>query len=184
MSQSDQRRWDERWADSRSESFDPHPLLLANRQILSGGIALDLACGRGQNSLWLANHGYLVLGVDISLVALKLAAEESRKSALAASVLFVQHDLDSWSAIPQAFDLICVFRFLNRRLFPIIRRSLSPGGCLFYSTRHVGILRRLPEANRDYLLKSDELIDTFGDWSVIHYQQGAENAELIAQKPH
>lgn len=183
MSQIDQQRWDKKWADSGSESFDPHPLLLANQRVLGGGIAIDLACGRGQNSLWLANQGYLVLGTDISLVALKIAAIEAKKTALGDRVLFVQLDLDTWPAIAETFDLICVFRFLNRRLFPVIRRSLRPGGLLFYSTRHAGILSRLPDANREYLLESDELIDTFGDWSVIYYRQGLENAALIAQKP-
>ncbi len=124
-----------------------------------------------------------MLGVDISLVALKLAAAEAKKSALSNKVQFVQSDLDFWISSPHALDLICVFRFLNRRLFPIIRRSLKPGGCLFYSTRHVGLLRRNPGANRDYLLESDELIAAFGDWSIIHYQEGVENAELVARKP-
>ena len=183
MSQRDQKRWDEKWAQLVPGSFDPHPLLLAHHQYLSGGVALDLACGRGQNALWLAGHGYQTLGVDISLVALKLAAADAKKSALSDSVQFVQVDLEYWGSSPHVFDLICVFRFLDRRLFPVIRSSLKPGGCLFYSTRHVGLLRQYPEATRDYLLESDELIAVFGDWLIIHYRDGDKNAELVARKP-
>jgi SAM-dependent methyltransferase len=98
-------------------------------------------------------------------------------------VQFVQVDLDYWGSSPHIFDLICVFRFLNRRLFPVIRNSLKPGGCLFYSTRHVGLLRQNPKATRDYLLESDELIAAFGDWFIIHYRDGKKNAELVARKP-
>jgi SAM-dependent methyltransferase len=183
MSQSDQKRWDKKWADISASPFDPHPLLLAHPQLLSGGRALDLACGRGQNTLWLARQGYQAIGVDISSVALKSAASEARILELTETVLFVQADLDYWGSSTDAFDLICVFRFLNRNLFPSIWSSLKAGGCLFYSTRHIGLIKQHPEATRDYLLESDELLTVFGHWHIIHYREGTENAELVARKP-
>jgi len=36
----------------------------------SGGWALDLGCGRGTSSRYLARHGFRVIGVDLSLTAL------------------------------------------------------------------------------------------------------------------
>jgi SAM-dependent methyltransferase len=181
MSQADRQRWDQKWREMAGKPFTPHPLLVKNQNLLSGGRALDLACGLGQNSIWLAGLGYQVLGVDVSGVALSAAASRARKLDMSDSLFFTQMDLDQWSLPTNMFDLICVFRFLNRRLFPEIRTGLRPGGLLFYSTRHVGILNRRPDANQDFLLQPDELITVFSDWEIVHYEEGVENARIIAR---
>ncbi len=59
-----------------------------------GGRALDLGCGgEGGDSLWLAEHGWKVLGVDISDTALGRAAAEAEARGLTDRVSFVQTDL-------------------------------------------------------------------------------------------
>jgi SAM-dependent methyltransferase len=176
------QRWDQKWIEMAGKPFTPHPLLAKNEVLLSGGRALDLACGLGQNSVWLAGHGYQVIGLDISGVALSAALSRARKSDMADRLIFAQMDLDRWSLPTNKFDLICVFRFLNRRLFPEIKSGLRPGGLLFYSTRHMGILNRQPDANQDYLLRPDELITEFSDWEIVHYDEGPENAQIITRK--
>jgi len=175
------QRWDQKWTENDGKPFAPHPLLLKNEALLSGGRALDLACGLGQNSVWLAGLGYQVVGVDISGVALTIALSQANKRVLSDRVVFAQMDLDQWSLPTNMFDLICVFRFLNRRLFPEIKTGLRPGGLLFYSTRHIGILKRQPAANRDFLLEPGELFSEFSDWEIIHYEEGKDNEQLIAR---
>lgn len=41
---------------------------------------LDLTCGTGRQLLWLADHGYQVVGSDISPEMLKMAKSNSRKA--------------------------------------------------------------------------------------------------------
>lgn len=183
MSQEDRRRWDQKWLRTAGEPYSPHPLLVKHKSLLSGGIALDLACGKGQNTLWMADLGYRVLGLDISGVALRTAFDTGIKAGLSGRLLFVQIDLDMWSLPEATFDLICVFRFLNRRLFPEIKCGLKSGGLIFYSTRHLGLLDRQPEANQDFLLQPGELIREFSDWEVVHYVEGRENEQIIARLP-
>ncbi len=183
MGQEDRQRWDEKWTELAGESFEPHPLLIQSQALLIGGVALDLACGKGQNAVWLAQQGYEVLAVDISPVALDLGQEEAKSQGVQNKIRFKQVDLEGWQVPALAFDLICVFRFLDRQLFSSVRAGLHPGGYLFYSTRHVGILDRFPEANRSFLLERNELVVEFGDWKILHYREGEEEAELIAQKP-
>lgn len=183
MSEADRKRWDEKWAARPDDLLHPHPLLAENAHLLDGGRALDLACGRGQNAIWLALHGYEVLGVDISGRALGAAMEVAREQEVARLVRFERVDLDRWPIPEAAFDLICVFRFLERRLFPAIRAGLRQDGLIFYSTRHVGALDRNPEANRAYLLGFGELRVAFGDWRILYYEEGPEDAGLIAVKP-
>jgi SAM-dependent methyltransferase len=183
MSNEDRSRWDKKWASLTREFDKPHKLILKHRYLLAGGPALDLACGRGQNALWLGEIGYTVLGVDISPVALRIAREQAKKSGLDQLVRFEEVDLTSW-VIPQlAFELILVFRFLERRLFPDIKSAVRPGGLLFYATRHKGVLKKDPDANPDYLLNMGELPATFQDWEILYQREGSDNAELVARKP-
>jgi len=184
MSEKDRERWDAKWQSRMESSFEPHPLLLQQQALMAGeGLALDLACGRGQNSLWLARQGYDVLGVDISHVALSAAKADSNRNNLSHRIRFERLDIDNYSLPLDVYDLICVIRFLDRRLFPMIETSLRPGGRLVYAARHRAVLEEYPQTNDAYLLEKDELLKRFGDWSILHYHEGPIEAELIARKP-
>lgn len=183
MSQADRQRWDDKWADTQMESFEPRPLLVRHRVLQSGGRALDLACGPGHNALWLAERGYRVWGLDISGVAIRAARQSARRRGLAARATFQEMDLADWRPEADHFDLVCVFRFLDRSLFPRIGRCLRPGGLLFYETRHVGWRRSHPGASLRYLLRRGELAAAFGGWTVLHDLETAVGAQLIARKP-
>lgn len=182
MSQEDQRRWDEKWTALAEESFDPNPLLIQHQHLLKGEDALDLACGRGQNAIWLAERGYRVLGVDISQVGLDLGRAEAIRRGVSDLVHFELVDLDEWQLPQRAYDLVCVFRFLDRRLFPAIRSALRKEGLLFYGTRHVGLLQKQPVSRRQYLLESGELEAVFSDWQIVSYSEDEISAELVARK--
>ncbi|MGW8318186.1 MAG: class I SAM-dependent methyltransferase [Candidatus Promineifilaceae bacterium] len=183
MTREDEVRWDRKWQEIGDAAFEPDRLLIQHQDLLTGGQALDLACGLGQNAIWLARHGYTVLAVDISGVALQAATEEASRQEIAGQVCFKQVDLDRWPIPAEAYDLICVFRFLDRSLFPAIRAGVRPGGLLFYATRHVGVLEQNPEANPDFLLAHQELPSHFAGWELLFQAEGPRQAELIARKP-
>lgn len=182
MSRDDRSKWDARWREME-EPAPPDALLQKHVDLLAGGLALDLACGRGQNALWLAAQGYTVLGVDGSRVALTSAREEAVRRDLQRSILFVQADLDVWRPPPAAFDVVAVFRYLDRDLFPHLRRALRAGGLLFYATRHRGVLRWRPDATQKFLLERGELPAYFAGWEIVHEAEGAKNAFLVTRKP-
>ena len=70
---------------------------------LQPGTAMDLGCGVGQNSLWLAERGWTVSGVDISPTAIKQANEAAALAGLDAT--FEVADLASWTSAT-SFDLV------------------------------------------------------------------------------
>jgi len=181
VSERDKARWDRKWAEVEGP-YRPHPLLRSQGSYLTGGLALDLACGQGQNAIWLAQRGYHVLAVDISLVALQAAQEAAYEGGLADNIDFAAVDLDRWPVPPASFDLIVVFRFLDRRLFGSIRDGVRPGGLVYYSTRHLGTLATRPEANVTYLLQPGELKDAFTGWRILYYEEGPEDAHIVARK--
>lgn len=85
--------WDERYA---SEDLpwdtgrpDPHLVELVERGVIAPGRALEVGCGTGTNSLYLAGEGFEVLGVDISPRAI---ARAKAKAAAESKARFAVHD--------------------------------------------------------------------------------------------
>jgi malonyl-CoA O-methyltransferase len=84
----------DRW--SAVYDYDANPLqaledLVMRRAIgdPSGLHVVDLGCGTGRHSLWLAEHGANVIALDFSAGML----EEARRKSGADAVQFIQHDL-------------------------------------------------------------------------------------------
>lgn len=100
--------WDRKYAETDSLwSREPNRFLVAEVADLAPGRALDLACGEGRNTLWLAERGWEAIGVDFSEVAIGKARE--RASATGLDVDFVCADLLEYEPEPDAFDLVLVF---------------------------------------------------------------------------
>ncbi|OGO42885.1 MAG: hypothetical protein A2Z04_07895, partial [Chloroflexi bacterium RBG_16_57_9] len=136
MSEADRERWNRRYEERTDFSdFTPHALLVDHLHLLTGGRALDLACGVGRDTLFLAAQGYRVDAVDLSRIALKMARAEAARRNF--SVHFVQADLDTYSILPETYDVIVDFYFLDRRLVPQMRAGLKPGGLMFLETYNI-----------------------------------------------
>ncbi len=87
--------------------------LVEGARALAPGRALDLGCGSGTDSIYLARHGWTVTGVDIVPEALALA----RRNAAAAGVrpTFVRGDVTHVADLvpPGSIDLILDFGCLH-----------------------------------------------------------------------
>lgn len=154
--ESDRKRWDRKYAAGEGPAhFEPSRFLTDNLHWLSGGRALDVACGFGGNSLYLASLGYQVDAVDVSLVGLTRAREEAARRNLA--IHFIQADLARWWTLPATYDLILVFFYLNRGLMPQLAAALRPGGLLLQANRNRRYLATRPDFDPDYLLEPGEL---------------------------
>lgn len=73
----------------------------------SGGVrghALDLGCGTGSQSLYLARHGLNVVGVDFSSTAIARARDQARRAGL--SVDFQMADVTRLEFLREPFDLV------------------------------------------------------------------------------
>lgn len=162
--------WDTRYRESY-QPRSPSALLERWLERLEPGRALDVACGTGRNTLLLAASGWRALGIDISPVALHLAQAEARRRALPVELLAA--DLAEWPLPLAYFDLVCVFRFLDRSLCPALEATLKPGGVLLYETFTV--------AQRSYeggprsdalLLQLGELPTLFPGCAPLEYNEG------------
>ncbi len=135
MTTSDRDRWDAKYAGKPVPASSlPDDWLRQHAVTLAAGTALDLACGLGYNAIWLAQQGWRVDAVDISPVGLSLAASLAERVGCPA-VSWIAADLDTFVPCEAGYDLITVFRFLDRQRLPqMIEAALRPGGMLIYET--------------------------------------------------
>jgi tellurite methyltransferase len=183
MTAQDRIRWDQLYRKRDDAYPPPDPLLFEFTPPVSDQTrALDVACGLGQNGLWLAAQGYLVDMIDVSRVALLRAQDEMGKRQLRNINLF-QADLDTYEFPTNTYDLVCVFRYLDRDLIPQLRSCVRSGGRIFYETFNVRYLDSAPDFNPDFLLEAGELAGYFADWKIIHNIDGKQMSSLVAIKP-
>jgi cyclopropane fatty-acyl-phospholipid synthase-like methyltransferase len=99
----------------------------------SSGSAIDLGCGTGTNALYLAKHGWDVLGVDFSKRAIRAAQRKTHAKDLA--VEFRQADVTRLDGVEGPFDLaldIGCFHSLpldrRRQYADRVGELVAPGG--------------------------------------------------------
>ena len=70
---------------------------------------LDIGCGTGDNSIWLAQNHFQVIGTDTLDIALQKAREKASRAHVAEASLFGQH--------PNAFDIYgnCSYNVLRNQ---------------------------------------------------------------------
>jgi SAM-dependent methyltransferase len=159
---------------------EPEPLISTAVSAAFLGDALDLACGTGRHTLWLARQGWRVTAVDYSAVAL----EKLKADAQHLPVRIVCADLETgeFEIARDTYTLVVDTCFLDRSLFPSIRTGLRPGGVFFGVFPMEGM-------NPAYLVSDGELTGYFHDWEIIHSFEGRPSparrlrSELIARKP-
>ena len=107
------------------------------------GALLDAGCGGGRSMALLAEAGYQVTGIDISLGALGKARAHSRAASVVAGVIdsslpFADGSFDAVLSCEVIEHLLDVTRSLAE-----MNRVLRPGGRLFLSTPYHGLVKNL-----------------------------------------
>ena len=176
----DRIKWNKRFESQDSYLGNrPSPFLAREidriKRLAPGNAALDVACGEGRNSVFLATNGFRVTGLDISEVGLAKAAARARVGGV--EVNFIRVDLDDYE-IDERYDLIINFNFLLRELIPQEMQALNPGGVLLFDT----ILESpqlLESHNPAYLLGRGELVRLFENYDgEILFAEESENGEM------
>ena len=167
VSQTDRRRWNARYAQGAYEArTHPNELLRQWLPSLPVGRALDIACGAGRNSLFLAAAGFQVDALDISSQALARAAESA--SARGLQVNWVEHDLDAGLPDSAPYDLIVMFRYLNMRVFSMLDERLLPGGYVLVEEHLVTDANVVGPRGSRYRVAPGALVAAAGNLEICH----------------
>ncbi len=167
MSQADKERWNAKHQDNQIPN-EPIKLVTQYAKLATGKQALDIACGMGRHSKYLASIGFEVDALDVSSVA--IASLQNIPHIYAKEV-----DFDTYTLAKENYDLIVCTYFLERRLFPQMIESLKPNGLIIYETfLHDEENERVP-SNQAFLLEKGELERYFSkSCELIHISQWQE----------
>ena len=105
---------------------------LLDDAIPPGARVLELGCGTGQLSLFLATADRMVIGADLTRASLELGAEAAKRFGVE-GVLFVETDLRRPGLKSGAFDVVVCSGVLHhtpdpRMAFSTVARLVKPGG--------------------------------------------------------
>lgn len=154
MAQADKVRWDEKYQDNNQIPNEPIKLVRDYAKLASGTQALDIACGMGRHSKYLANQGFQVDALDISSVAIEQLQGIPNIHAQ-------EVDFDSYTLPKEKYDLIVCTYFLERRLFPQMIDALKPNGIILMETFLHSSENERTASNPAFLLNEGELEATF-----------------------
>jgi SAM-dependent methyltransferase len=183
--------WNERYRKGEHSPIEPHQLLVRASQSLAPGKALDVACGAGRHAIYLAAAGWLVTAVDASPVGIEVTRHRAAEHGVMIEAVTADLEQGQFIIRPDAYDLICIFYYLQRDLFPELKAGLRAGGTFVGAIHIVGDDPEGHSMNPDFLLNPGELKSTFAGWHVDHYDEGRRDsadhkhrdAEIIARKP-
>jgi SAM-dependent methyltransferase len=184
VTEQDRQHWDKRYrATGVAPTIEPPAFLTDHLDLIPrSGAALDIACGRGRGSLWMASMGLDVLGVDVSPAAIHLARRGADRFGLADRCRFEVHDLDTglpdpvWSA--DFFDMILCHLFRDPALYGQMGARLAPGGLLA-----VVVLAAPDGKSGGYRAEPDELARAFGALELRDHGADSGRLWLVATRP-
>jgi 2-polyprenyl-3-methyl-5-hydroxy-6-metoxy-1,4-benzoquinol methylase len=164
VSREDKERWNSKYENN------PIPVKVVGvvakyATLATGKKALDIACGMGRNSKFLASAGFEVHALDISPIAIKNLEN-------IVNITAEEVDFDNYILKENSYDLIVCTYFLKRELFPQIEHALKEDGIFIFETfMHHSDNTKVP-SNKSFLLNEGELEITFGDrYEIMHLEE-------------
>ena len=179
-------RWNQKYSQKGMENWESRPSewLRSHQsflQVQERGAALDVACGNGRNSFFLAALGFAVEAADISDVAIDwLQQQVSQKNV---PIQPIQMDFENDMLTKDKYQVVLCFNYLERRLFPALKEALVPGGLLFFETVYREDITILGSSmNPQYVLDYNELLLAFSELRILEYQEKIIYASDVGKK--
>ena len=163
--------WDERYSRGEHATTKPSRLLVRVAESLQPGRALDVACGTGRHAIFLAERGWHVTAVDASRVGIEITESRARMRGVTVDARVADLERGHFVIDAQSYDLICVFYYLQRDLWPRLRAGVRRGGTLVAGIHLIDESPEAQPANPAFLLQPDELRAEFRGWEITHYHE-------------
>ena len=175
----DAARWNKTFTNPNANfSRNPNAFLVETVKPLPPGRALDVGMGQGRNSLWLAQQGWDVTGVDISEEGIRRAQEQAAK--IGVKLNAVLKSADEFDYGRNQWDLIIgifMHEIFSRNAARIVE-GLKPGGLVVVEGFYGGaVAKRAPGR------QSNELLRVFDSLRITHYQDLTAPADWSGGRP-
>lgn len=161
MSKEDKIKWNKKHIDSK---ITPEPLkfITLYSKLSKGTQALDIACGLGRHSKYLASNGFTVDALDISDVAINSLKNIENINAQ-------EVDFDTYQLINNRYDFIVCTYFLDRNIIHQIYDALTSTGIVIFETFIFHKDNERKTSNENFLLKEGELVEFFDNRYELLY---------------
>ena len=143
------------------------------RLIPNNGVVLDLACGSGRHSQYLASLGYSVLAVDQDAALI----EPLKSTLITPKCLNLEQD--AWPLLGEKFAGIVVTNYLYRPHLDQLPGLLEENGILIYETFAQGNEQFGKPSNPNFLLNTGELLA----FSARHSLQVIAYEDIYVEEP-
>ncbi len=179
----DAARWDDRYRSALPpEPLAPEPLDLRADLLDSiplSGVAIDVACGLGRQSLWLAHRGLDVVALDVSPTALQALGAAAVAAGVANRICTHLVDLDAGLPTePASVAVVVCQRFRHPTIHPQIVQRLAPAG--------VAIVTVLSVVGADspgpFHAPPGELAAAFAELDLLYEHEGQGVATVVARR--
>lgn len=131
--------WAESYDTNENRTRDLDAVVLRTHELgIAGRDVLEIGCGTGKNTHWLAEHAESVTALDLSPEML----ERARSRVTPAHVKFVEHDIQhAWPVPDESFNAVVGNLVLEHVaniaiVFHEAQRVLRPNGTLFLCELH------------------------------------------------
>jgi len=159
----------------------PSEWLVTHRHVLPpSGRALDVACGRGRNAVWLAQHRFDTTAIDRDPSVVDALATRTRAEGLPLTALAMDLEAAGVTLGHQVYDVIVVVHYLHRPLFPALLAALRPGGVLVYETFTVAQAARGRPTNPAFLLEPGELTRLVAPLEILAAREGDYEERMVS----
>jgi len=154
----------------------PSPWVMRWQALLppGGTTVLDLACGSGRHTRWLAAQGHRLTAVDRDAAACQPLAD-------CAEVIVADIESGPWPLAGRQFGAVVITNYLWRPLWLQLLSSLAPGGVLIYETFAAGNETVGKPSRPDFLLQPGELLSRCQGLRIVAFEDGflAEPARFV-----
>jgi SAM-dependent methyltransferase len=167
----------------------PNAFLVEMTRHRKPGMALDVGMGQGRNTIFLAQEGWDVTGIDPADEGVRQARAEADRLGLkihAEITTFERFDFGE-----SRWDLIVLMYEPTKDIAPKVERSLKPGGAVIVEDRHMDTRRVWPAgtfADNELALLFPGLrilryedVWALSDWSAMKLEERL--VRLFAEKP-
>jgi len=184
--ESDRERWNRKYSSAQDSDDPPAALVSVLDMLPTSGRALDIAGGRGTTAAVLALRGLQVTVADVSRLALDMAVR--RAGQLDVSVETVEIDLRADPPPAGPWELITVFHYLDRAIFPSLIDRLVPGGLLVVGIATRTHLQRHSRPGPGFVLDDGEILTLTPGLDMVHHREewdrtGRHEAVFVGRRP-
>jgi SAM-dependent methyltransferase len=180
--------WEEKYkTGERGKEDRPTALVQEAARMMAPGRAIDLACGTGRNSIWLAEQGWDVTAIDGSETAIQLLQARAAGRGVAIRSEVCDLTRPDFTLSDASYELGIIAFYWQRDLLPKIQQAVCAGG-MVAAIAHV--TETGEEMNPKWAAKG-EMREFFSGWEILWEYEGESRdpvhkrpvAEILARKP-